>query len=86
MNPSKFAEFSEAYRASLTEAVEYQPHLYAYGPDKVPEVANKMLKAISENPRSVTYTNSPGFKLTCGKLGIKYTVKSIMEYLEVRKT
>jgi len=89
MNQAKFAEFSEAYRAGLEEAVAHEKNApdadkrYAYDVSKVPEVADKMLKAIAVNPRSVTYTNSPGFKKACGKLGIKYTVKSIMEYLEV---
>jgi ABC-type uncharacterized transport system YnjBCD substrate-binding protein len=84
MNEAKFAEFAEAYRAGLTEAVEMFPHEYVYKVELVPQVAEKMLAAIKKNPKSVTYTNSPGFKKACNKLGIKYTVKSIMEYLEVK--
>lgn len=83
MNEAKFAEFSEAYRAGLAEAVEMFPHEYAFPLEKAPEVADKILRKIRENPKGVTYTNSIGFKKACSKLGIKYTVKSIFTFLEI---
>lgn len=83
MNQQKFEEFSKAYRAGLAEAVEMFPEKYAYPLSRVDVFATKILSSIAENPRGVVYTNSVGFKKTCLKLGIKYTQKSIFEYLEV---
>jgi hypothetical protein len=83
MNENQFDRFIEAYAKALPIAVANNPEDYAYGVSDAPKVVEKMGRAIRENPRMVNWTNSPGFRLACKDLGIKYNVKSIFAFLEV---
>lgn len=80
MNNARFEQFSAAYRAGLLAAVSAPESGYHYGPDKVPEVADKMLAAIASKPMGVNYSGE-GFKNACKALGIKSTRKAILEFL-----
>jgi hypothetical protein len=96
MNQDRLEEFSRAYRAGLLEAVaaqkvKYVPGVhytdetgypdYSYGSEDVPLVADKMLRAIAEEPMRVNY-DSGGFRRAARKLGIKPTRQAILAYLE----
>jgi hypothetical protein len=89
MNTEKFNQFSKAYEQGLREAIEIdqekapEDREYTYEVHFVPIVLDRMLKAIQTNPRGVNYTCSKGFKRACKLLGIKHTVKSIFQYLEI---
>lgn len=75
---SNFDTFMKVYTSKLLEAVTAHPQEYAFGPDKVPEVANRIGNAIM-----VGSYNHDGraFKATCKELGIKYTRTGIEQYL-----
>ena len=84
MNQDKFESFSKAYREKLVEVVAAKPDQFFYTPAEASIVADKMLKAISEEPLMVNY-NGEGFKRACKALGIKNTRKAIFEYLGIEK-
>lgn len=89
MNSEKFATFGEAYKKGLREAVEAdqkkpaEARQYLMVPDDALNVAERMLRAITERPLAVNY-GGDGFRRTCKALGIKPTRKAIFEYLEIK--
>jgi len=90
MNQEKFQVFSETYRRCLREAIEAHPEKYLIPRGMTPAqgaelTANKILTTMQAKPLGVNYLNSDGFKRTCKALGIKYTVTSIFEYLDIPK-
>lgn len=88
MNAEKFAQFSEAYTAALTDVVSMFPQHYAIKADETAEayaarVAAKILAAIAAGRHAeVSYTGT-GFKKACTMLSIKHTRKAIFEFLGI---
>jgi hypothetical protein len=79
IHEEKLANFARLYEANLRHAVLEYPTEYVYPVETVPQVAEKMLRAI----RTGSYNkDSRAIKATCKELGIKHTYKSIDEYLE----
>jgi phytoene/squalene synthetase len=78
MNEEKLAQFARLYEANLRRAVLEYPTEYVYAVEAVPQVAERMLRAI----RAGGYNkDSRAIKATCKELGIKHTYKAIDEYL-----
>ena len=94
MNQENFNKFAEIYRAELLISVKKNPDDYFLTQSekeninseqvtaKILNVADKMLNAIASD-QMVDY-NSNSFKRTCKKLGIKYSRKAILEYLDIK--
>ena len=73
--------FAEEYTKALTECVLNPKHDYIYGIDQVATVAAKMIKATFEGTANY---DGPVFRLTCKRLGIKATNKSINDFVRVK--
>lgn len=71
---STLEKFRSAYEATLAAQVEANPGKYAYGPDRVPEMARKMTEALAVGGGD---TQSPTVKAVAKSLGIKPTVGAI---------
>ncbi len=89
MNKVSFQVFSDAYRASLSAAVESDPSQYAIAQGETPSqyadrVASKILSKIESGGHYSINYDSPGFRRTCKALGIKFTRKAILEYIGVQ--
>jgi hypothetical protein len=69
--------FKTTYTEALRECVLNPKHQYAYGVEKVPEVAKAMLRAVEKGSFS---HDGPAFKLTAKRLGIKPTRTSILAF------
>lgn len=87
MNQKKLKAFAAAYLTGLAAAVKAdqskpeESRDYTYGPEEVPKVVERMLRAIETNPLMVNYDSS-GIRRTCTILGIPGTRKAILKYLE----
>ena len=66
--------FRSAYEATLAEQVKANPGKYAYGIDKVPQMAQRMTEALAKGQGD---TQSPTVKAVTKALGIKPTVDGI---------
>ena len=70
--------FLKIYTVCLKNAVEQYPHEYAYGVDRVPEVAEKVVESLSKGHALL---NGRAMHDTCRELGIKFTTKAIKHFL-----
>lgn len=68
---STMERFRAAYEATLAEQVRANPGKYAYGPDRVPEMARRMTEALASGNGD---TSSPTVKAVAKALGIDTTV------------
>lgn len=74
--------FAIHYTNGLQKAVTEYPNEYVYPVSKVPDVAQRMIEAISDGGiRAVTITNSRGFANAAKSLNIKNTYKGWEEFL-----
>ncbi len=69
--------FSVAYATKLAEAVARHPEEYLYGPDEVPKIVNKMVRALVAGTAHV----SPAVKAAAHACGVRQTAKAIREFL-----
>lgn len=89
MNQSRLETFGIAYRTGLRAAIAadmlkpVDKRDYTYDETHVDAVVDKMITAIRNNPKGVSY-DSGGIKQACTIIGIKGTRKAIFEYLEVK--
>ena len=71
----------EHFKAAYTEALRYyvakHPEEYFYTEADIPQVVDKMMKAIILGRANI----GPALKKAARKLGIKGTLKGIQEYL-----
>ena len=88
-DPTKFAQFSDEYRAALLDNVTKNFHEYASGfaLDKYPEeyareLAEKMLNSIETKGLHSVNIDSPSFKRACKNLNIKHSRKAIEAFLK----
>lgn len=74
--------FADTYKQSLSQLWQDPEYDYVRSiKDNTPEkLADKMIDSILSKRASI---DSKGFKLTCKKLGIKHTYKSIYEFLGI---
>lgn len=68
------ATFRVVYGEELKRAVSEHPEEYAYGVERVPVVADRMVAALKAGNADV---KSRAVKATCKRLGIKATVGSV---------
>lgn len=71
---STMEKFRAAYEATLTEQVKANPGRYAYGIDRVPEMARRMTAALAQGAGD---TSAPTVRAVVQSLGIKPTVGGI---------
>lgn len=87
MNQEKFATFSAAYRVALEAAVTANPEDYvtrgATPSEYARVVGDRMLGLIASGKHMGINYDSDGFKRTCKALGIKFTRKAMLAYLEI---
>jgi hypothetical protein len=69
--------FREVYQRLLAEAVAKSPSAYHYGPSAVPEVARRLVDALSRGAASL----SPTIKQSCRELGIEPNGAAIRAFL-----
>ena len=74
-------KFREAYIECLTKVVISDPENYAYPTSEVPKVVDKMIRAITAGE---SVNTGPALKATARKVGIKPTMTTIREYLDVK--
>lgn len=70
--------FRAEYERILLRNVKEQPSRYVYREDRVPEIAEKAVKALSEKTADI---HAQTVRETCKNLRIKHTYKAIAEYL-----
>lgn len=78
MSEISYNTFCAVYREELARLVEERPSAYAYGIERVTEVADKICAAIKNGSFS---HDGLAFRATCKRLQIKYTRKAILEYV-----
>lgn len=88
MNQEKFALFSEAYRAGLQTAVTKEPEKYltrGASPEEYAAIVSARVLALIASGKhlGINYVGG-GFMRACKTLGIKYTRKAILSYLEIQ--
>ena len=75
---SSLDKFMEVYTPHLLQAVAQHPEDYGFGPDKVPQVAERMKSALATGSYN---HDGRAFKATCKSLGIPYTRTAIEKFL-----
>lgn len=77
--------FMEVYRRQLLAAVTQYPGEYAFGPQDVGKVSDRMKAAFIAGSYN---TDGRAIKATCKELGIKHTRKAMEEFfgLAVRRS
>lgn len=71
-------EWMAAYEKHLADCICEMPDQYAYGVDRVPEVAERMRAAFKARSFS---KEGPAIERTCKQFGIKNTYKEIEAFL-----
>jgi len=76
--PERMARFGEIYTDELRKARASKPSDYFWPESDLPKIAAKMLDAVE---RGSFLKDSPSFKATFRKLGIKHTYKACAAWL-----
>lgn len=80
----KFNQFMKVFNESLKDCVKEFPGMYPYSTQKILQLTERTKAAIL---RDTCFYDTPVFRRTCNKLGIKASKKSIREFcnLDVKK-
>lgn len=68
-------DFQRELPRALDESVRARPDLYFYGPEKVPQIAERILFAFESGPGAAH--NSVAVRLACARVGIKQSTRAI---------
>lgn len=71
-------EWMEAYKKHLADCIREMPDQYAYGADRIPDVAERMRAAFKARSFS---KDGPAIERACKQFGIKNTYKAIDAFL-----
>lgn len=77
--PSPLDLFMAAYATALTESIARSPDDYAYGPDQIPAVVEKMRRAFANDEYAME--GSKSIPAACRAVGIKCTRAAIYEFI-----
>lgn len=78
VHPGNFQCFLDVYREELEKSLKEAPENYAWGPDDLETVFNRMKNAIE---RGSFNKDSISFKRTCKRLNIKHTYRAIDDFI-----
>lgn len=71
-------KFHAAYFFALSQEVANNPERYSYGPEKIPEVVDRMVQSYTKAPGG---NIGPAFKKAAKACGIKPTLTAVREWL-----